>query len=92
MTNNEHPISWVLNHQWIKLDDRLPPIGEPVLVSRDEGIYIEIRYEKDSYGYQDEYGFDVDEIGECNKAHKWMRIPCLAKVGDTYKLKDEEEE
>ena len=35
--------------------------------------------------------FEVDEIGVYNKAHKWMRIPYLAKVGDTYKPKEEEE-
>ena len=82
MTDNEHPISWVLNHQWRDITKELPPYEVPVLVHRDDGIYLEMRYDKNKVFNPclDEYGFDIDDKGFNNEARYWMSIPNLPDV------------
>ena len=65
MTEEEPIISWVLNHQWRDITKELPPYEVPVLVHRDDGIYLEMRYDKNKVFNPclDEYGFDIDDKG-----------------------------
>ena len=75
-------ISWVLNHQWRDITKELPPYEVPVLVHRDDGIYLEMRYDKNKVFNPclDEYGFDIDDKGFNNEARYWMSIPNLPDV------------
>ena len=82
MTEEDPIISWVLNHQWRDITKELPPYEVPVLVHRDDGIYLEMRYDKNKVFNPclDEYGFDIDDKGFNNEARFWMSIPNLPDV------------
>ena len=73
---------WALEHQWNDITKELPPFEVPVLVHRDDGIYLEMRYDKNKVFNPclDEYGFDIDDKGFNNEARFWMSIPNLPDV------------
>ena len=74
-------VEWTLEHQWRDITKELPPYEVPVLVHRDDGIYLEMRYDKNKVFNPclDEYGFDIDDKGFNNEARFWMSIPNLRK-------------
>lgn len=65
---------WALSHQWVSVDEELPPIQEDVLVMTNERIDIAYREEDSIHFVGNMFDYDASQIVA------WMPIPPLPEA------------